>query len=152
MRMIGYISVAIATIGLCGSAWGAEFATKDDAIAMVKKAVAAIGADSADKAYAAFDKKDGGFTDRDLYVVVYSFDGKVLAHGANEKLIGKDMIDATDVDGKPYVKERVELAVKQADFWQDYKFVNPVTKKIEPKQMYCQRLDKTAVCAGIYKQ
>ena len=152
MRMTGYVGVAIALVGLFGSAWGAEFATKDEAVAMVKKAVAAIGKDGSDTAYAAFDKKDGGFTDRDLYVVVYSFDGKVLAHGANEKLIGKDMIDATDVDGKPYVKERVELAAKQADFWQDYKFVNPVTKKIEPKQMYCQRLDKTAVCAGIYKQ
>jgi len=152
MRMIKYFGVAVALVGLCGSAWSAEFATKDEAVAMTKKAVAAIGKDGADMGYAAINKKDGGFTDRDLYVVVYGFDGKVLAHGANEKLIGKDMIDATDVDGKLYVKERVELASKQADFWQDYKFVNPVTKKIEPKQMYCQRLDKTAVCAGVYKQ
>ena len=45
-----------------------------------------------------------------------------MAHGANAKLVGKDMIDAQDVDGKPFVKERVELARKQANFWQDYKF------------------------------
>jgi len=44
-----------------------------------------------------------------------------------------------------------ELARKQSVFWQDYKFVNPVSKKIEPKQMYCERLEETAVCAGIYK-
>ena len=50
-----------------------------------------------------------------------------------------------------FVKERIELAAKQADFWQDYKFVNPTTKKIEPKQMYCQRLGQTAVCGGVYK-
>jgi hypothetical protein len=49
------------------------------------------------------------------------------------------------------VRERTELARKQASFWQDYKFVNPVTKKVEPKQMYCEKLDNTAVCAGIYK-
>jgi len=147
-----YVAVAVAMMGLCGSVSAAEFATKDEAMAMVKKAVAAIGKDGAEKSYAAFNKKDGGFTDRDLYVVVYGLDGKVLAHGANEKLIGKDMIDATDVDGKPYVKERVEMAAKQPDFWQDYKFVNPVSKKIEPKQMYCQRVEKTAVCAGVYKQ
>ena len=55
------------------------------------------------------------------------------------------------VDGKLYVKERVELAAKQPSFWQDYKFVNPVSKKVEPKQMYCEKLDNTAVCAGIYK-
>jgi hypothetical protein len=31
------------------------------------------------------------------------------------------------------------------------KFSNPVSKKIEPKQMYCEKLDDVAVCGGIYK-
>jgi cytochrome c len=134
-----------------GAALAADGATKDQAVAMVKKAVASIKADGSDKAYAEISKKGGAFTDRDLYIVVYQLDGKVLAHGANEKFIGKDMSDAQDVDGKLYVKERIELAQKQASFWQDYKFVNPVTKKVEPKEMYCERLDQTAVCGGIYK-
>ena len=151
MRAVKFAAAAALVVGLGYPAFGAEFATKDEAIAMVKKAVAAIGQQGAEKAYAAFNAKDGGFVDRDLYVVVYGLDGKVLAHGANAKLIGKDLIDAQDVDGKYYVKERTELARKQADFWQDYKFVNPVSKKIEPKQMYCQRLAETAVCAGVYK-
>jgi cytochrome c len=136
---------------LGGAAFAGEWATKDEATAMVKKAVGYIKAKGPEKAYPEIVDKKGQFTDRDLYVVVYGLDGKVLAHGANEKLVGKDMSDATDVDGKPYVKERTELARKQASFWQDYKFVNPVTKKVEPKQMYCERVDETAVCAGVYK-
>lgn len=148
MKLVAAIAVIV---GMSVPAWGAEFATKDEAVAMVKKAVTFIGQQGADKAYAEITKKSGQFTDRDLYVVVYGLDGKVLAHGANEKLIGKDLLDAQDVDGKYFVKERTELARKQADFWQDYKFVNPQTKKIEPKQMYCQRLGETAVCAGVYK-
>ena len=128
-----------------------EWATKEEAQAIVKKAVAMIKEQGPDKAYPAFISKTGGFTDRDLYVVVYRHDGKVLAHGANEKLVGKDMIDAQDVDGKYFVQERVELARKGSPFWQDYKFVNPTSKKIEPKQMYCQPLNDTAVCAGVYK-
>ena len=128
-----------------------EFGTKDEAIAMVKKAVGFINDQGADKAYSEISNKSGQFIDRDLYVVVYGLDGKVLAHGANTKLIGKEMIDAQDVDGKPYVKERVELARAQPTFWQDYKFANPVSKKVEPKQMYCERVGETAVCAGIYK-
>jgi signal transduction histidine kinase len=148
MRLVAAIAVAV---GISVPAWSAEFATKDEAVAMVKKAVAFIGQQGADKAYAEIGNKSGQFTDRDLYVVVYGLDGKVLAHGANAKLIGKDLLDAQDVDGKYYVKERTEMARKQADFWQDYKFVNPVSKKIEPKQMYCQRLGEVAVCAGIYK-
>jgi len=141
----------IGAFAIGGAAFAADGATKDEAIAMVKKAVASIKTDGTDKAYAEISKKGGSFTDRDLYIVVYQLDGKVLAHGANEKFVGKDMSDAQDVDGKLYVKERIEMAQKQASFWQDYKFVNPVTKKVEPKEMYCERLDQTAVCGGIYK-
>ena len=120
-------------------------------MAMVKKAVAAIKADGVEKAYGEISTKGGKFSHLDLYIVVYGLDGKVLAHGANQKLIGKQLIDATDVDGKPFVKERVTLAREKGAFWQDYKFVNPTTKKIAPKQMYCERLNETAVCGGIYK-
>ena len=126
-------------------------ATAAEAEAMVKKAVAFIKQNGADKAYAEFNNKKGQFTDRDLYIVVYGLDGKCLSHGANEKLIGKDLSEAQDVDGKYYVKDRMDLAKAKQSFWQDYKFTNPVTKKIEPKQMYCERLENTAVCGGIYK-
>jgi len=126
-------------------------ATKDEAISMVKKGVAFIRANGKEKGYAEISAKGGKFSDRDLYLVVYGLDGTVHAHGANEKMIGKNLIDLKDVDGKAFVKERVELALSKGTFWQDYKFTNPVSKKIEPKQMYCEKLDDTAVCGGIYK-
>jgi signal transduction histidine kinase len=147
--------IAAALIGMAvvsAPALSAEWATKEEAQAMVAKAVAFIKSQGADNAYKGFTTKGGQFTDRDLYVVVYQLDGKVLAHGANEKLVGKDMSEAQDVDGKYYVKDRIALAQKQNTFWQDYKFVNPVSKKIEPKQMYCERVEQTAVCAGVYKK
>jgi len=126
-------------------------ATKEEAVAMVKKGIAFIRSSGKDKGYAEISTKGGRFSDRDLYLVVYGLDGTVHAHGANEKMIGKNLIELKDVDGKPFVKERVELAQSKGIFWQDYKFTNPVTKKIEPKQMYCEKLDDTAVCGGIYK-
>jgi cytochrome c len=141
-------------LGAClaaGSALAADKATKPEAEAMVKKAVAFIKANGAEKAYGEFDNKQGSFVDRDLYITVYDLTGKCVAHGANAKLIGKDLSDSQDVDGKYFVKERVELAKAKQSFWQEYKFTNPVTKKIEPKEMYCERLDDVAVCGGIYK-
>ena len=137
--------------GSLGASVAAERATKDEAIAMVKKAVAFIKQQGAEKAYAEISNKKGQFIDRDLYIVVYRLDGHVLAHGANEKLIGTDQIAAKDPDGKEFVKERTELAKKQDGFWQSYKFPDPLTKKVEPKEMYCERLNDTAVCGGIYK-
>jgi hypothetical protein len=145
------VLTACISAAVISAAVAAEFATKDEAQAMVKKATSFIKEQGAAAAYPEISNRAGKFVDRDLYVVVYGLDGKVLAHGANAKLVGKDMIDAQDVDGKPFVKERVELGRKQASFWQDYKFVNPTSKKVEPKQMYCERMDETVVCAGIYK-
>jgi cytochrome c len=126
-------------------------ATESDATSMVKKGVAFIKANGKDKGYAEVSNKTGQFKFQDLYLVVYGLDGTVLAHGANEKMIGKNLIELKDVDGKAFVRERVELGKAKASFWQDYKFTNPETKKIEPKAMYCERLDETVVCGGIYK-
>ena len=126
-------------------------ASAAEATAMVKKGVAFIKKEGKDKAYAEISSKTSQFKDRDLYLVVYGLDGTVRAHGANEKMIGKNLIDLKDVDGKAFVKERVELATSKGTFWQDYKFTNPTNKKIEPKTAYCEKLDDTAICGGIYK-
>ena len=145
------LSAATLIIALtCGPAKAAEFASKDEAISMVKKAVAFIKEQGSDKAYAEFSKKTGRFHDRDLYITVLDLDGKVLAHGQRDDLIGKVIMELRDTDGKLFVKERVELAREQPSFWQNYKFMNPATKKVEPKQMYCERLNETMVCGGVY--
>ena len=129
-----------------------DHATPDQATAMVKKGMAFIKSSGGDKAYAAITSKNPQFIDRDLYLVVYGLDGVVRAHGANDKMVGKNLIELKDIDGKPFVKERVELAQSKGTFWQDYKFTNPVTKKIEPKRMYCEKLDDSVVCGGIYSK
>ncbi len=129
-----------------------EIVTAKEAELMVKKGVAFIKANGKDKAYTEITSKQSQFTDRDLYLVVYRLDGTPLAHGANEKMVGRNLIDLRDIDGKEFVRERVEMAKAKSSFWQDYKFTNPVTKKVEAKAMYCERLDDTAVCGGIYKQ
>ncbi len=140
------------TLALAASPAWASNANKDDAVALVKKGVALIKSQGVDKGYAAINDKAGAFVDRDLYLVVYGLDGKCLAHGANPKQIGRDLIDLTDIDGKYFVKERVALVkAKPTGAWQEYKFTNPVSKKIEPKVMYCEKLGDTAVCGGVYQ-
>ncbi len=141
-------SVAFAT----GAAYAlSEHATAKEAETMVKKGVAFIKARGKEQGYAEITSKQSQFRDRDLYLVVYGFDGKVWAHGFNEKMVGKVLIDLKDIDGKEFVRERSELAKTKSSFWQEYKFTDPMTKKVEPKSMYCERLDETVVCGGIYK-
>lgn len=128
-------------------------ATAKEAEAMVKKGVAYIKANGKDKGYAAItDRSNKDFHDRDLYLAVHRIDGTCIAHGTNVKMVGKNFIEIKDIDGKEYIKERVDFAQTKASFWTDYKFTNPVSRKIEPKTAYCERLDDTIVCGGIYKK
>jgi cytochrome c len=151
MKPFRFLGACAATALLMTTTGARANATPDEATAMVKKGVSYIKTNCKDKGYAEVSNKQGQFVDRDLYLVVYGLDGTVRAHGANEKMIGKNLMDLKDIDGKPFVKERVELAQSKGTFWQDYKFTNPVTKKIEPKAMYCEKLDDAVVCGGVYK-
>jgi signal transduction histidine kinase len=152
MKTVRHIT-ALCSVALlsCTALLAHADATPDDATAMVKKGVAFIKANGKDKGHAEISSKTSQFKKDDLYLVVYGLDGTVHAHGANEKMIGKNLIELKDIDGKAFVKERVELAKSKGTFWQEYKFTNPETKKIEPKAMYCEKLDDAVVCGGVYK-
>ena len=144
--------VLAAALFSSGFAAAGAGATKDEAVSMVKKAVAFIMTEGPAGAYPEISDPRGRFVDRDLYIVVYGLDGMVLAHGADAKRVGTNQLGDKDPDGKAFVKERVELAATHPSFWQSYKFMNPVTQEIAPKEMYCERLDQTVVCGGVYRQ
>ena len=152
MTKFSMLAFAAAAAIASASAQAEDYATKKDAEAIVAKAIKHIKSAGKDAAYADFTGKKAGWVDKDLYVVVYDLNGKVLAHGQNEKQVGKELIGMKDADGKEFVKERVDLAKSKGKFWQDYKFTDPVTKKILPKSMYCEKAEETAVCAGVYKR
>lgn len=152
MKRILAVLVAGCVLAVAGAAAAAEAGSKDEAVALVKKAIGFMQANGADKAYAEFSNPKGQFVDRDLYVVIYDMNGKCLAHGANVKMIGRDLMDNKDVDGKEFVKERVEMMKKQPSGWQDYKFRNPTSNQVEPKSMYIERVNDVIVGCGIYKK
>lgn len=150
MAIGGFLLVAGVMISQVAGA-AEDFASAKEAEALVLKAVKAIAADRA-ATYKAITAKEKQWIDRDLYPVVYDLSGKCVAHGQNEKLVGKDLISIADPDGKEFVKERVALANSKGKFWQDYKFTDPTTKKILPKSAYCEKAGEVIVCAGIYKR
>ena len=148
--MIGMAVLVMFGFAANGSAAGKR-GTAAEAEAMVKKAIAMAKAKGNDAAFAEINNKNGQFTDRDLYVFVYDMGGKVAAHGLNPKMIGKELIDMKDADGKEFVKERVEIAKTKGSGWQDYKFTDPITKMIEHKRAYVERHGDLIFGCGIYK-
>ncbi|MBI3715729.1 MAG: cache domain-containing protein [Betaproteobacteria bacterium] len=127
-------------------------ATRGDAEKMVKQVLEVMKKNGKEKTYSEITAPSKTYVDRDLYVVVYDLKGVPLAHGQNARQVGKSLIDLKDPDGKLFIQERVDLAKSKGKFWQDYKFTDPLTKKVLPKQMYCERSDDVVVCGGIYKE
>lgn len=145
------VRTAVVGLAMCGFAHAADQGTAAEAEAMVKRAVAEIKSAGPDKAYDEFTNGKS-FKDRDLYIVVYDLSGKNLAQGANPKLVGKELIGLKDPDGKLIIKMFVDLAKDKGKGWvEGYKFMNPVTLKMEGKAMYLERVGDTLVGCGIYK-
>ena len=130
-----WLVAAAASIGLLGVAQAQERGTKDEAMAMTKAAFDHIKKVGADQAYKDFTTDKAHWTKKDLYVMVYDGKGVTLAHGANEKLIGKDMTAIKDANGNPVVPGLLAVAAKGGG-WFDYDWPDPITKKIAPKSTY----------------
>ena len=144
------LAVSTACVPLGASA--AERGTAEEASSLVKKGIAYLKANGPEKSYAAFSDPQGQFVDRDLYLFVFDMSGKTLAHGANKKLIDKNLIDLKDADGKAFIKEFIDVANKKGQGWVDYKWPHPQTKAIENKSSYVEKLDDgTLIGVGIYK-
>ncbi len=150
MKMMGIAGTLLAFLLAASPAVAAERGTAEEAIALTHKTAELLKANS-QETLAKINSKDPQFVDRDLYTFVQDYKGLVLAHAVNPKLVGRDALENQDVDGKFYVKERLELVKTQKAFWHDYKFSNPATKKIEAKSVYCEALPESIVCVGIYK-
>ncbi|MBI1751053.1 MAG: cache domain-containing protein [Acidobacteria bacterium] len=125
--------------------------TKAEAEAMVKKAIGAAKAEGRDKVLSGISKPNGPFSKGSLYVFVYDMNGKVMAHGQNAKMVGKDMLEVTDPDGVAYVKERIALVKAKGKGWQNYKFSDPVSKKIEKKTAYVEGWEGLIFGCGVYR-
>jgi len=124
--------------------------SKPEAEAMVAKAIAYIKANGADKAYTEFTTGTS-FKDRDLYVIVYDLTGKNLAHGANAKLVGKDLIAMKDPDGKPLNQILVDLAKTKGKGWsEEFKFRNPTTDSLQRRIVYVEKVGDTFVGCGVF--
>ena len=144
-------SLALLMTLLPATALAEERASTKEAEGLVKSAVTFFKKEGKDKTFQAISDPKGAFAYRDLYVMAYDFEGKCLAHGASKARIGKSLIGDKDADGKLFVQERVKIAREKGHGWQEYKFRNPATGKVEQKVAYFEAVDQVILAAGAYK-
>ena len=144
--LIGAASAA--ALVLSTAAFAQQFGTAAEAKALLEKAIAAVKADKA-KALEAFNKADGGFKDKDLYVFCFnSPDGKI---NAGPVPAGTDVRTLKDKAGKAFGQEMFDN-VKEGTIGEvSYMFPRPGGPDPVAKISYISKAGDTACGVGYYK-
>lgn len=138
---------------IVGVGYYAPRSTADDARKMLDTATAEIKRAGIAKAMTAFNDTKGKFVRDDLYVFAVNLQsGKFEAHGMNPKLTGTDAADLHDVEGKPLVKEMIDLAKTKGEGTVDYVWRNPVTNAVEKKRTFIRRENGSLIGVGFYAE
>lgn len=144
---------SVALLVLACSASADDHGTKDEAVAMVNRVEVMFKKDGAEATFKAVsDKSIGEFHDRDLYPFVYDMKGNCVAHGARPALIGKNLLDLKDQDGKYLIHEIIDIANGPGTGWVEYKWPNPLNNKIEDKASYIAKMGDYVVGVGVYRE
>jgi signal transduction histidine kinase len=121
---------------------------------MLLKAVAAVKADKA-KALDEFNKGEGGFRDRDLYVFCFNTsDGKSVANPNPAATIGTDVRTIKDSTGKPFGEELYAAAQKPEGQVTEVSYMFPkpgADPKPVPKASLVTRVADLGCGVGYYK-
>lgn len=108
-RKLVFAGIYAAVLSTAAFAQTAEYGTAEEARAMLEKAVAAVKVDKA-KALDMFNKGEGGFKDRDLYVFcANASDGVETAHPTHK---GSKLTDIKDVNGLAFGEEIMRTATE----------------------------------------
>jgi cytochrome c len=147
LRILALYTVLLACSG--AAAAEVEHGTRQQAMAMVKNVEAMFTKNGPDSTFKAVTAKT--FNDRDLYPFIYTLDGTdCVAHGANPAMVGKNLIDLKDQDGKFLIRE-LSATAKTGGGWVDYKWPNPITKMIDAKSSYVEQIGGYFVGVGVYR-
>ena len=124
--------------------------SEQDAVALAEKGAQFIHVHGKAEMIARINQRDPEFNHGALYLAMRDLRGITIAHPTTA-LIGKDLLEVPDADGKPFRKEMLALARGPGRGWVDYKFRNPESGKVEAKRTYVLRVDDVALEAGIYQ-
>lgn len=64
----------------------------------------------------------------------------------------RPLMELEGSDRKQFVKEMVQSTNAKGKSWPDYKWSDPVTKKVWPKSACCKKSGAVLVCADVYKR
>lgn len=153
-NLFQFLLAAALTLTLTGAATAQDATrrgTADEAVAMVKKAGEYLQKNGKDKAIAAFNDPKGEFIQGDLYVFMFDKNGVALAHGQNAKMVNKNLMELS-AGGVYPIKEFLKIGnTPLGKGWVKYMWPNSISKNLEEKNTYVEKVGEYVIGVGIYK-
>jgi signal transduction histidine kinase len=142
-------SVALLLLFVAATAQAGQYGTPKEAKAMLQRAVAAVKEDKG-KALDMFNKGEGGFKDRDLYVFcANTSDGTLTAH---PNLKGENLQEIKGKKGFPLGQEIMRTAaegeIKEVTYW----WPRPGSDKPLEKRTFYTKVGDQNCGVGYYKE
>ncbi|MBI1206766.1 MAG: hypothetical protein GC191_05690 [Azospirillum sp.] len=124
---------------------------RDDAKRIATLAAELIAVDGLERACARF-REPGTFFFGEIYVNVIDFAGNWLCYPPRPANEGQNVLNRADPDGKPFVREILQIARSAGEGWTDYMWTNPVNGQLQPKTSYVLRVPgrELVVYVGVY--
>ena len=121
--------------------------------AMVDRAAALIEKKGKD-AFPEFKKKGGEWFKGDTYLFVADMNGITLVNAGFPAEEGQNRLDFKDADGKPFIREIIDMLKTKDSGWIDYAWPKPGETKPSKKSAYVKKAklgkETVYVGAGIY--
>jgi signal transduction histidine kinase len=149
MKRIAVAGVVLLFV-LVGFAAAQERIALAEAKSLLTRAVAFYKENGQEKAFAAFNDRQGSFVDQELYILVVDIDGRVLAHGTKPEWIGKDMAAIRDAHEKNFIREIVAIAKSKGTGNVHYRWENPHTLAVEQKSSYVENVNGVILGCGYH--
>lgn len=146
MLFAGVLACAVQTAPV----QAAPHATSAEAQALLEKAVTEVKIKGAAKAFAEFDQPKSAFNTGELYVFAFDLHGIYQAYGAHPALVGSDVSDLTDVEGKPIVKDMIEIARTSGYGRINYLWLNRADNRLEHKMSLIELVGDHVIGVGYY--
>lgn len=143
-------AVVLMVIGVSMLALAAERGTPAEAKAMLEKAVAHYKQVGRKQALADFNAKKPPFGDRELYVVCIGPDHRIIANGGFPQYVGASADLLKDADGNSVGKAGWDVASSKGEGAVKYQWLNPLTRKLEPKITFFQKAGDDVCGVGAY--
>ena len=117
--------------------------------AMLEKAVEHYSSAGREMALSDFTKKKAPFGDRDLYVACIGSNDKLVANGGFPNLVGTSVDAWKDADGNQ-VGKAIRQALAKGEASVKYNWYNPVTRALEHKVFFFQKVGDDICGVGAY--